>query len=398
MATIYNSGRENTLKVGISNSGIGYRKPVDISNGIGRDRPEPTFQGVMGEQQLLRNLNVIDTWTTTLENGNAVVIYTSYNVDYGYMQIIDGDGNKILDHTAFNTFISNWKVREYSVASLDNGNYVIQWKHQLGATTTQAGKFAIFDATGSKVVNDVTYHNNRLSFPIPKQMSNGNIALSMNDQTSGDQDSEYKVYNITGSSTGDSYIYHAGYGHQDKPILSNVSNGNLMILWGKYIPQSGQYALTGQTVVPNNTLSQSRTIDTSTDTDNGPAGKSAELVDGNIAFMYAGSSFLPTIRILDQNLQDVLGETIISEGTLDSLYNGDCVPLDDGRFLVVWRSAASSHYSGSFKIFSADGTVSSSATTIATSSVTNIRATKIGNDKVIVTYEADAKLWYKIIS
>lgn len=379
MATkIFSSGAAGTRDTKISDANLGGRPQVIFSN---EEQPYQ-FQSDMGEQQLLRDYNPHFTWTNTLINGNAVITYWAWNLSNGYFQIIDENGNKVKDHTAF----ASGYPTEFAVAPLDNGSFVIQWG------TSGHGKFAIFDATGSKIVNDTTYKSNRVLLPVPKQMSNGNIALSFNDKATGDQDGEYMVYDITGSYTGDQYNFQVGTAYQKQPILANTSEGKLMIIWA-----DSTYDLKGRTMIPNVTASDFRdNISTPAGSDAGPAGKGAELVDGNIAFLYAGTSYIPTFLILDKDIQTVSAKRIGS-GSI-TYYNGDCVPLLDGRFFVAWRSAANPDYSGSFKTISADGSVTSSATTIGTSSIHNLRATRIGEGKVIVTYEAASKIFYRIIS
>ena len=372
---IFSSGAAGTRNTKISNANLGGRPQVIFSN---EEQPYQ-FQSDMGDQFLLRNFNPHFTWTTTLANGNAVITYHEWGSWRGYFQIIDENGNKIKDHTQFNSSIT---PIEFACDGLDNGGFVIQWN----------GRFAIFDATGSKVVNDVTYKSNETLLPVPKQMSNGNIAISFNDIAAGDQDGEYKVYDITGSYTGDQYNFQVGTGYYDQPILANTSEGKLMIIWA-----DTAFDLKGRTMIPNVTASDFRdNIATPGGSDAGPAGKGVELTNGNIAFLYAGSSYIPTFFILDKDIQTISTKQI-GTGSL-TYYNGDCVPLLDGRFFVAWRCATNPDYSGSFKIISADGNETSSYTTIGTGSIHNLRATRIGEGKVIVTYEAASKIFYRIIS
>ena len=155
-------------------------------------------------------------------------------------QRFDNAGNKIGGEILVDTKGINY-VNEFSnVVGLANGGFAVTWQAQsdFGDTDDSNIQMQIFDAAGNKVGKELQVNTKGAQYqqaPKITELSNGNLVVVWEDVEDGDGDGgqiKAQVVDAQGNKIGSEFLVNSNsQGVQHSPAIATLANGNFMSHW-----------------------------------------------------------------------------------------------------------------------------------------------------------------------
>ncbi len=285
-----------------------------------------------------------------LNNGNFVVTWQSnrQQVEGGigdgiYIQILDQNGNKIGAESKVN-YYSNSPQSRPVITALTNGGFAIAWTKFNYDQSYNDVVIRTFDSAGNKVGNEViaisTRNGNQYN-PSITFLANGNFVVAWQGDAGWSSGTGIyaRIFNSFGVAQGLQFEVRDNY-NQGYPSLATLSNGNFVVIWS----DQGQYTI-AQIYNENgvkigdrfqvNTNNQGQgdyTNPTITSLNDGKfivAWKSA-------SSPYPGENVIA--QIFDQSGNKIGVEFQVNTQSLGIQAMPSITLLSDGKFIITWQS------------------------------------------------------------
>ncbi|HEU64611.1 MAG TPA: hypothetical protein ENH96_04410 [Chlamydiae bacterium] len=349
-----------------------------------------------------------DPSVASLSTGKFVVTWQSYEQDgsgWGvYGQIFNVDGTKNGSEFRVNTYITN-QQKNPSAASLSNGEFVVVWQ-----SWTQDGDLdgiygQIFNTNGTKKGLEFqinTWVNNSQEEPSVASFDDGKFVVVW--QGRGGQDGDLigvfgQIFNADGTKSGSEFQVNTyTLNHQYESSVASLSTGKFVVTWTSLYQDGDQGGVYGQILNADGTKSGSEfQINTyTTDAQQFPSVTSLSNNKFVVTWQDGGQ---------DGSFAGIFGQIFNSDGTksgiefqvntytIDSQMIPSVASLSNGKFVVTWTSLNQDGdlYGVYGQAFNAAGTKSGPEFQINTHTTDNQYRSSVatlGNDKFVVTWQS----------
>jgi hypothetical protein len=193
-----------------------------------------------------------------LEDGGFVVTWAADNSadgrdssGYGiFGQRYDASGNEVGGSFQVNSTETNDQINP-DVVGLSDGGYVVVWETENHNETSREIYAQRFDENGNKVgsetlVNDVI--EGEQSSPTITSLTHGGYVVSWQGENSeGDTDIFIRVFNQHGQMISSEVMANTLTNDmQELPQITTLENGNFVVVWQSFDPQSGTFKVSAQ--------------------------------------------------------------------------------------------------------------------------------------------------------
>jgi len=203
----------------------------------------------------------------SLNNGNFVVSWESHGQDYGsgvgvFGQLFDESGSKVGSEFQVNNYTQNHQGNP-SVTGLDTGNFVVTWysKFQDGSTVSAFGQ--LFNESGNKIRSEFrinTFINGSQGRPSVANLKNNHFIVTWRSlDQDGSLDGVYgQLFDENCSKIGNEFQINTYTDlEQDRPSVASLQNDNFIVTWQSNGQDGSGYGVYGQIFRDNFTLSSS---------------------------------------------------------------------------------------------------------------------------------------------
>ncbi len=280
------------LSSGIAASFL-LENPLPLLMGLSECSPRAYAQQKVGNEFRVNTFTFNNQWTPSVasfNNGNFVVTWGSWGQDGSnlgvYGQLFDGNGTKIGSEFRANSYVT-LDQQNPSVASFSNDNFVVTWASD-GQDSSGDGIYGqLFEGNDSTIGNEFqvnTFTTSDQLAPSVASFSNDNFVVTW---TSNVQDgSQWGVYGQlfhgNGSNIGSEFqinTYTTNY--QGLPSVASFSNDNFVVTWTSNVQDGSDFGIYGQLFNGNGTnIGSEFQINTYTTNDQ-QYSSVASLADGN---------------------------------------------------------------------------------------------------------------------
>ncbi|MCG8490136.1 MAG: Ig-like domain-containing protein, partial [Sneathiellales bacterium] len=189
---------------------------------------------------------------TGLSNGGFVVTYDSSGIDGSSgigAQIFDSTGAKVGSEIIVNSYTDNTQ-QESSVATLENGGFVVVWETYQTGGSYQEVAMQRFDSAGNKVgseiqVNTVTL--NRQQAPDVTELTNGNIIVTWTSPDVSGNGISGQIFDSDGNAIGSEFVLNTNQNFtQAYSATAALAGGGFIATWIDNVADGSNYAVVGQ--------------------------------------------------------------------------------------------------------------------------------------------------------
>jgi Ca2+-binding RTX toxin-like protein len=286
----------------------------------------------------LANGNIVVAWTSTDNTGAGAAAGTDI-----IGRIFDPEGNPVTAEFRVNTFGNANNERDFDLAALPNGNFVVVYERSdittgnvdicidvVSPTGTQVhGAFIVSDVAG-----DPAYRN-----PVVSVSNGTSVLVAYEEVTAGVATIEGKIYNPTANTVGSQIGLIAFSGGDINPDVATLTNGNYVItgIHNEAGDNRVIYRIINNT--GGNVLAVTAIADSDGNTFNDSEASVAALTGGGFVIGYTNTDSIDTdllVKIFDSAGTET-GTTFAGAGTsTDNNNEASVVGLANGGFAVVF--------------------------------------------------------------
>ena len=287
---------------------------------------------------------------SSFANGNLVVTWQSLDQDgsgYGiYGQLFNGTGAKIGREFQVNTYTSG-SQRFPSVAILKDGNFISIWQSD-GQDGSFYGIFGqLFDANGTKIGSEFLVNNYTLNdqqYPSVASLQDGNFVVTWESQDSAQRGVFGQLFDGGGNKIGNEFQVNTYvFDDQRMPAVGCFNNGNIVVTWssrwqdgdldgvyGQLFDEQGKKVGT-EFQVNSEVVKQQRISDV------------ASLSNDHFIVVWQsgsqdGSSWGVFGQLFDETGIKIGNEFRVNTYMVDDQSQPSVAGLQDGNFVVTWHS------------------------------------------------------------
>jgi hypothetical protein len=309
-----------------------------------------------------------DSSITGLNDGRFVVTWRSNEGGSSNdirARVYNADGTPAGDDYVVNTTTASSQTSP-SVTTLSDGGFVVSWRSfEVGSANDIRGR--AYDADGNPVGDDFIINTttaNNQSAPTITGLSDGGFVVSWtSEEGAGAVDIRGRMYSPSGTPVSDDFIINTTTdGDQSDSTISSLGDGRFVVTWRSFEAGSSSFDIRGRVYDANGVPDGDDFIVNTTTTDEQGQTTTAGLSDGRFivswrSFEAGSSSFDIRCRMFDANGVPVGDDFIVNTTTADEQGQPSITVLDDGRFVVTWRSdeTASSSTDIRGRMFDANG-------------------------------------------
>ncbi len=352
-----------------------------------------------------------------LANGKFLIIYKDY-YDPSYQiynvvgQIFNSDGSvysstfNLSNISIVDKNISNLEFEEFytdipQIITLNNGNILIAWEYYDGSGEYSI-KARLLDFNGNLLNSDeliITTGSNYIKDAEITELSNGNLMIIWN---SNSNSIIGKILDSSGNAlSSDITIYNNPYSY--KSSIQELSNGRIAVIWDTASTDGSYNYYAIKCKIFNSDGSLVTINDIFISNTNKEDFKIHELDDGKFMITYNLYSNSNTSNYLNAQILNSDGSIFINEFSLASSnfgYNNsyafiylESKILSNGSLVLSWKEYVNSQYTIKAQIFDSDGNAITSAITVSnevsgsTDTDSSIEIIDLGNNKFAVLFD-----------